>query len=344
MFAQGIQIIRDLIQGIGGVSVTVDSSLLQLNSGEDITPTSLETDEYVVCLVGDGHSGDGCTLIINNNAEQILTSVLQTKELEVGFQMCQDLCSKEFSGAMIAITLYNKLTRELEIISAGDISVSAYQNDQMIWSQPIHDCETINQSEELINQLHSFGITQADKCLQMLPQKDGQTMCLEQKESYFLWGANCRIAACSFLGHRNKPRLPPFKRSLSIPEGSWHLTMTSDGVADMIHPENKLLTNFETTAESIVQAAKTRWIEPHFDPLPEEEHSCYNKDGYFRPNEQPSTFYLNNDIIQVQTFNSDGTVYVQLGSGSGGIVNKVDICEKNGGADDISCLIMKVHN
>ena len=166
-------------------------------------------------------------------------------------------------------------------------------------------------------------------------------MCLEHTMNYFFWEKSYhRLAACSFLGHRDIARLPPFKRSLIIPEGSWHLTMTSDGVADMIHPENKLLTNSETTADEIVQAAKTRWIVPHFDPLPE-EHSCYNKDGYFRPNEQPSTFYFNDDIIKIQMLNTDGTVYVQFGNASSLIVDQDDICEKNEGADDISCLVMK---
>lgn len=319
---------------------SISTCILQLCSAEDITPKSLETENYIACLIGDGHSGKGCTTIIDTNAELILSTMVKGKSVEIGMDMCQDLCQNEESGAMIALTLYNKNTRLLEIISAGDISVNAYKDGQIIHQQPIHDCQTIGNDETGMKLLHENGILRCNSSLQMIPNKDGISMCLRKRLSYFNWaGTQKIIATCSFVGHRGMSRLPAFTRSLTLPK-QCHIVMTSDGVSDMIHPEDRMLSYSGTTASEITEAARKRWIEPHFNELPS-QYKCYNVKGYFRPNVKDSSFTIGKKTIKLQTENTDGSVFVQFFDGSSRIVQKTEIVEHNYGADDISCLVMK---
>tara|TARA_B110000208_G_scaffold157933_1_gene191861 strand:+ start:106 stop:636 length:531 start_codon:yes stop_codon:yes gene_type:complete len=174
----------------------------------------------------------------------------------------------------------------------------------------------------------------------MIPSKDGISMCLRKRLGYFNWaGTQKIIATCSFVGHRGMSRLPAFTRSLTLPK-QCHIVMTSDGVSDMIHPEDAMLCSSGTTASEITEAARKRWIEPHFNELPS-QYKCYNVKGYFRPNVKDSSFTIGKKTIKLQTENTDGSVFVQFFDGSSRIVQKTEIVEHNYGADDISCLVMK---
>jgi len=322
--------------------ISISKSILQINSIEDLYPQNIENDDYIACLVGDGHSGKGCKTILDFNAESILSAVLEKKNVDIGMEMCQDLCKNEDSGAMVALILFNKNTRHLEIISVGDILVSVYKNGQIIHKQKKHDCQTISESKQLLEELQTNKIKIDSPRLTMIPCID-DTMRLENRHSYFVWDGSKKIGACSFVGHRDMKRLSPFKSSLTLPTGQLHIVMASDGVSDMIHPKNELLCSFKTNASIISEGARKRWIDPHFNELPL-EYDCYNVDGFFRPNQKKSSFFCRNKRVKSQTVCSDETVLVNFYDGSSLIVEKKEIIEHNSGADDISCLIMKIHD
>jgi len=322
--------------------ISISKSILQICSGEDLYPQHVENEEYIACLVGDGHSGKGCKSILDYNAESILSAVLKEKNVDIGMKMCQDLCKNEDSGAMIAITMFNKNTRHLQIISVGDILVSVYKNGQIIHKQKKHDCQTIYESKQLLKELQKNKIKIDSPRLSMIPCID-DTMRLENRHSYFVWDNYQKIGASSFVGHRDMKRLSPFKSSLTLPTGQLHMVMASDGVADMIHPENELLCSFKTDASVISEGARKRWIDPHFNELPL-EYDCYNVDGFFRPNQKTSSFFCRKKRVKSQTVCSDETVLVNFYDGSSLIVEKKEIIEHNSGADDICCLVLKFHD
>lgn len=344
MFSETIGQMVDLLHE-GSSQVSVSKCLLQLCSGEDFQPRHRVAHEYTACIVGDGHSGNGCTSIIDQNAEAILSAVIQSKDLGIGMNMCQELCKNEKNcGAMVALTLYNKNTRLLEIISVGDILVTVYKDGQLIHKQPIHDCQTIVHSIKRMDELTNCKIAIDSPVLTMVPERCGKTIHLETKPNYFVWeNSYKKLAACSFIGHQNSSRLLPFQQSLTVPHGSWHMLMASDGISDMIHPENEILSSFTTMASDIVEAARKRWIQPHFNELPL-KYDHYNVDGYFRPNQKASSFSVGDKPIKLHTKNIDGSVFVLFNDGSSNLVDSAEIIERNSGADDLSCLVMKVED
>ena len=83
MFSETIGQMVDLLHE-GSSQVSVSKCLLQLCSGEDFQPRHRVAHEYTACIVGDGHSGNGCTSIIDQNAEANLSAVIQSKDLGIG--------------------------------------------------------------------------------------------------------------------------------------------------------------------------------------------------------------------------------------------------------------------
>lgn len=212
------------------ISITTDLS--QLCKGEDAVPCFLKSERAIACIVADGHGGKGCTTAIDNNAEDILRAVLDNG-VEAGMRTCANLCSQQHSGAMVIITCYNIQDRKLQIISMGDASCTVYQHQQLLHAQPHHCCDTV--AQKWPNEAAAMNIHILPPRPTMVPMPDGHTMVVELHSTYFKWPSGHMIQGASFVGHQGMSRLKACLTEIVVPEGPFHMVLTSDGVLSLIH-------------------------------------------------------------------------------------------------------------
>ena len=330
--------------------ISVSTAICQLTKGEDVVPRFEKNETHVACMAGDGHSGPGCKRILDANSSAILHCML-VDGLENAMQMCLQLCEDEMSGAMVVLTLYTIAERKLAIASVGDASCTVYQHNRLIHAQPHHNCATVSASSELVQQMHSSGFSiESTNRPTMVPSQDGETMTVELKPGYFKWGFQ-QIGAGSFVGHRSMGRLDPFITECIVPEGDFHLVMTSDGVSDMVHPEDRLLSTIDVTATAIVEDAKKRWTVPYFKPLTQKGFEKYNKSGFFVLNPYSTTIRQTASIngrqmeikkVLEQQENDQSKVEFINGAVLTVTNSSIRTKEHNKGGDDISVLVMTV--
>jgi hypothetical protein len=351
------------------ISITTD--ICQLCKKEDVVPAFQKTDTHVAMLVGDGHSGSTAAETLSQNSGQILKTVLKSG-VDAGMQMCIELCQSTHSGAMVVISLYSIFERKLEIISMGDASCTVYQEGQMIHEQPHHSRQTVDADKGTCESTSGNQITWKEKAVElgiimrpekfgcMDPQPDGRTMLVDKRPEYFNWSSGAQFAGCSFVGHTDIVRVPPCKIVIPrIADGPFHLVMTSDGVSDVVHPEDSLLKDHAVNASDIVNEAKKRWTTPFFNPTEQEDYLSNNdldletSKLYFVVNpfktmkstsarwKAGGAFYP----CKSYTKKDDGTYDVKFNDGDTRKsipAEQMKFVEYNKGADDISVLVMTV--
>ena len=329
-------------------SVSITTDLCQLCKGEDSVPCFLKNERAIACIVADGHSGKGCTKAIDDNVEAILNTVL-TQGVQAGMDTCANLCSQQHSGAMVIITCFDIQDRTLQIISMGDASGTVYQHDQILHAQPHHCCETV--ANRWPQETAAIGVRIQPPRPTMVAMPDGKTIVVESRPAYFKWPTGHLIQSASFVGHQGLSRLKPCLTEIVVPEGPFHMVLASDGVFDMVHPEDRLLTSAQCTAEAVVAAAKQRWTEPYFNAIEQEQFKHLNsEEGFFVFNgvatnvAQYALCNGRNVRIQKQQANADGSVRVTFINGVEDDIDPTLIheIEKNVGADDISALVMNI--
>jgi len=330
--------------------ISVSTAICQLSKGEDVVPQFEKNDTHVACMVGDGHSGTGCKEILDANSGTILHCMLHAG-LKDAMQMCLQLCEDETSGAMVVLALYTIAERKLSIASVGDASCTVYQHGKLIHAQPHHNCATVAASGELVQEMKDQGFSiESSNRPTMVPSSDGARMTIELKPGYFIWGLGQNIGAGSFVGHRNMGRLAPFVTECFVPEGDFHLVMTSDGVSDMVHPADRLLSTIDVTATAIVEDAKLRWTVPYFKPIAQKAFEGYNKNGFFVLNRYSTTISQTANLngkqmrikLKVPQENDHSTVEFINGAILSVSNSSIRTKEHNRGGDDISVLVMTV--
>ena len=350
-------------------TVSVSTDICQLCKGEDVVPAFLKTDTHVAMLVGDGHGGKEAAQTLNQYSDKILKTVLESG-VEDGMRMCVELCQFTEAGAMVVISLYSMAGRILEVVSMGDASCTVYQGGNLIHEQPHHSRQYVDAGGGTCKSASGQEITWKEKAAElgiqmrlreypcMAPQPDGRTMLVDVRPEYFNWTVN-QIAGCSFVGHSTIARLPACKKILEIPPGPFHLVMASDGVSDVMHPEDAVLKTHAVKADNIVAAVKQRWTTPFFNPSEQEAYEGNNEidpetgKKYFDVNPRPTmkntrarwktgaAFYSCSSYEQ----NDDGTYDVVFNDGDTRAsvpTDEIKIVEYNSGADDISVLVMTV--
>jgi serine/threonine protein phosphatase PrpC len=331
-------------------NITVTTGILQLCKGEDVKPTYQRNTRHVACLVADGHSGKGCTTILDTASEQILENILNNG-VQTAMDTCLELCKGEDAGAMVVLTRFDIVKRTLEICSIGDASCTVYQNNRLIHAQPHHSCTTVTNNPQLLAEMNTkgFGIESAER-LTMVPGINSRSMTIQEVPSYFRWSTSpLLLAAASFVGHYQIPRLSPCFTTIPIPPGSFHMVMSSDGVSDMVHPEDELLTRFGVTANDIIRTAEQRWTTPYFN-TPKGFESYANPNGLFVFNTAPTTqsqyAVLDGNPTRIieATPTVDNNVNVTFFNGKVQVVSEesITIEKHNSGADDISVLVMSI--
>lgn len=352
-------------------AISVTTAICQLCKGEDVTPSFIQTATHVAMFVGDGHGGNEATKQLEKYSTHILHATLNDS-IEAGMDLCLEKCQSVSAGAMVLLSLYSIKERTLEVISMGDASCTVYQDNALIHSQPHHSRSVLKSgfgqvlSSYLVNEkgeplllnwkekVEELGIGMpSKKTPSMMPCADGQTISIEDHHAYFTW-SSLRVAACSFVGHRNIPRLSPYKSVIIVPPGAFHLVMTSDGVSDVVHPEDVLLRSVGVTATVIVEESVKRWTEPFFIATEQDEYKHLNDNGHFIINPKPTlirtkarwkstgAFYpcqitdINEDHSVDVVFNDDHTNRKNVP------LNEVRKSVTNSGGDDISVLVMCV--
>lgn len=351
----------------GGITTTVTTALCQFNSGEDVVPAFLESDTHMALMVGDGHGGKETTTCLTTNSQAILIEALENG-LESAMAKSQSLCKEFDDGAMLAIARYEFKSRELQVISVGDCSCTVYQNDLLIHEQPHQDADMFlkehpdgsapgtdvdgNTGSIIVDQPmpNADGSTRLKP--NMTPQPDGVTMLSPRKPHYFHFkmgdvfirnnGQLRQLASSAFAGHKGWPRQPPCKTTFLVPEGPFHIVMTSDGVSDIMHPADGFLKYSEVVANDILEEAKKRWTEKRWSLHWEDD-----KTGAITiwPNMEvcggKKTLVTDSKGRRVQRYDILPKGHYRITYPDGEIRTVAEIVEKNRGADDISVLVFK---
>lgn len=329
-------------------SLKVTKALLQLSSKEDVRPAALKSDTHIALLVGDGHGGDATAKCLSKNATKILNETLKSG-VEAGMLMSQRKCKDFTDGAMLVIALYEFATRKIQIISVGDASCSVYQNETLLHSQPHQDAESfMNVHEDGVCEGKTFDgkpfrrgtvevkrnnglVNMGNK---LTPDKNGKTMHFPEKPSYMCFRVgrsllyNEILASGGFVGHKNVPRLAPVMTEFKIPKGTFHVVMSSDGVSDVMHPEDALACRDDVTAVEILEECKKRWTTPYW---------TFNGKKNVPISRMPTVITANGR--RVSTYEKTLTGYSVTYVGEEDAVNVETIEETNRGADDISVLV-----
>tara|TARA_B110000908_G_C10266729_1_gene464744 strand:- start:160 stop:1221 length:1062 start_codon:yes stop_codon:yes gene_type:complete len=266
---------------------TITTEECQLNARQDVTPVSKEEGDNIALLVGDGHGGSHASDILSHykHSSDILNHILH-HGLEAAMNLAQNKCKNCLDGAMLVLAHYKKSTRVLRVISVGDTSCSVYQNNKLIFEQPHHDISYFKNKgygdcttgvDLGGNKYGEILIDTSKENPIMTPQPDGKTMLLPLSETYFMFKNekgfmtkyNCieKIAGASFVGHKDVPRLPAIVSEIIIDKGSFHIVMTSDGVSDIMHPEDAIMRDATVTANTVVSEAIKRWSTPFFNAI-----------------------------------------------------------------------------
>lgn len=297
----------------------VTTSLLQLCKGEDVTPCYRHDGDCIAMLAGDGHGGKECAQTIDANSSDILAEIL-ANGVASGLAKADNLCSVADSGAMLVLLHYNRKTREMSIVNRGDASCTVYQGGEVVHQQRHHSYAVVAADQLLLQEAEAKGIRLAKNFQpnspNMVPDPDGKTMHIRFGPSYFSFsGGGCQmLQGGSFMGHGAIVRLNYFSSNLTIPNGPFRVCMNSDGVSDVIHPEDAIM--HAGTAPEILEEAYRRWCLPFFDETNVQALSNLNVGGHFIINQTETT----------------------TRKGPDGIVRRY-----NRGADDISAIVLSVH-
>lgn len=334
-------------------TVHVTKALLQFSSKQDVEPASLRSDTHIALLAGDGHDGDVTAKYLSKNARDILKETLKNG-VESGMAMSQFLCRDFVDGAMLVIAHYEFATRIIRIISVGDASCSIYQNNELVHRQPHQDAETFMEEHvdgccagetfegkaygtveiQRINPFDNSGdIKTAGK---LTPQPDGKTMMYPKKPSYLRFRVQGNLlrdvlASGGFVGHKDVPRLPPVITEFTIPDGPFHVVMTSDGVSDVMHPEDALPRRDDVIADEILEECKKRWTGGW----------SFNGNTDVTISRVPTTITVNNRRVSKYERKPDGGYKVVYEDDEGNITwhEVPSIEETNKGSDDISVIV-----
>lgn len=351
-------------------TISMSTDICQLCKKEDVEPAYAQTDTHVAMLVGDGHGGSVAAKKLSKSSEAILQTTLESG-VDAAMQMCVELCRNTSSGAMVVISLYSIVERKLEVISMGDASCTVYQENAIIHEQPHHSRQNVDAGKGTCESSSGEQITWKEKAEElhinmpieisgcMTPQPDRHTMMVTRRPEYFNWGTGVQIQACAFVGHTIIPRLPPCKKVIIIPEGPFHMVMSSDGVSDVMHAGDSVMLKHDVTAADIVTEAKKRWTTPFFDPTQQDMYKHLNEYDF---NTGKDFFCINPEQSIKSTSarwktgaayysckssrkNADGTYNVTFHDGDvrdNVPVDEMKFAEFNTGADDISVLVMTV--
>ena len=349
-----------------GITTTVTTALCQFNSGEDVVPAFLESDTHMALMVGDGHGGKETTTCLTTNSQAILTEAL-VNGLETAMAKSQSLCKEFDDGAMLAIARYEFKSRILQVISVGDCSCSVYQNSSLVHEQPHRDVDTFlkehpdgsasgtdvdgNGGTVVVNMTNADGSVLAPV---FNPQPDGVNMKCPRKPYYFSFkingefltqrhsGTRRKLASSSFVGHKGWPRQPPCLTTFPVPDGPFHIVMTSDGVSDVMHPADGFLKDSEVVAYDILQEAKQRWTENrwtiHYEDADTGQVTLYPNNKMCGHSKTITTDKFGR---YVQAYRILRNGYYRITYPDGEIRTVAEIVEKNRGADDISVLVFK---
>lgn len=326
---------------------TVSTALCQFSSKQDVRPDYLESSRHIALMAGDGHTGDETAKCLSKHSQDILKEMLEYG-IEAAMSLCQDLCKDFKDGAMLVLCLYEFSTREVQILSVGDASCSIYQNGKIVHQQPHQDAEWfyekygdsfvpgINLNGEEYGQIRLetdvFGNIKKNGTLK--PQIDGNTMLYPKLPSYmefFVNGVKLEniYASGAFIGHKNYPRLPPLMTEFLVAPGPFHIVMTSDGVSDVMHPEDPLIRRHDVTAIQIMDECKKRWTSKWL--LNGRRMKLLNT---------PTIIKSQGRTVKKAERNARGNYRVTFKDGEQRIVPEID--ETNVGADDISVLVYTV--
>lgn len=327
---------------------TVSVALCQFNSKQDVRPDYLESRTHMALMAGDGHSGDKTASCLSENSQMILQEMLGNS-IEAAMQLCQDLCRDFDDGAMLVLCLYEFATRIVRILSVGDASCNIYQKNVLVHQQPHQDGEWFF---EKFGTAHESGLNIAGEEYgeiylernengdikrygTLKPKADGKHMGFPRQPAY----ANFRVgnmvfsdkyASGAFVGHKGYPRLPPLITEFTVDPGPFHIVMTSDGVSDVMHPEDPLLQQHDVTAVEIMEECKRRWT------------SEWSVNGrQMKLLNTPTVIKSQGRDVQKAERNARGNYRVTFRDGEQRTVAQIE--ETNRGADDISVIVYAVH-
>jgi len=346
------------------VTTTVTTALCQFNSGEDAVPTFMESATHTAFMVGDGHGGKQTVTCLTKNARVILVEAL-VNGLESAMAKSQSLCKEFDDGAMLTIARYDFESRQLQVISAGDCSCSVYQKKRLVHEQPHRDVDAFlkehpdgsaggtdvdgNSGTIVVQWANADGSALAPV---FNPEPDGVNMKCPRKPYYFNFkmngeflnssGRRKQLAGSSFVGHKGWPRQLPCLTTFVVPEGPFHIVMTSDGVSDIMHPADDFLKDPEVVAYEILQEAKKRWTENrwtiHYEDADTGQVTLHDNNKMCGHSTTTTTDDRGRHVQRYRIL-SNGTYRVTYTDGD--IRTVAGIVEKNRGADDISVLVFK---
>ena len=302
-------------------SFHVDTAIKQLCSQEDVQPKYKKTDTHIAMFVGDGHGGKKygkyTKNIIDAQYELILDEILTLTPAGAVNALRQRLLvraqsdkTKETagritikrSGAMFCAALYNKETRQLSVCSLGDCTCNIYKDGEMKFRQPFQDGNLYEQSADVQKKCNSLGIrpkpvrTQngiQDKSPTMTPRvpDDAGNTYLDFPLEYVYFEPSS-IACFGFLGHYDVnhngevvevPRVNPICTEHTLEEGPHRIFMSSDGISDVINPEDPWLKT--ASASKIVDEAEKRWTTQFFYASDETKETFGNNPQFFDGNQ-----------------------------------------------------------
>ena len=261
-------------------------------------PQYRETDTHIAMFVGDGHGGKYTKNIIDAQAGLILDEILTLTPAGAVNALRQRLLVRaqsdytlekagritiKRSGAMFCAALYNKETRQLSICSLGDCTCNIYKDGNMSFRQPFQDGNLYEQSADVrtecgdvIKPLTSLdGIQKKTPTMTpRVPDHAGNTyLDFPLEYAYF---EPSSIACFGFLGHYDVnynnevvevPRVSPICMEHTLEEGPHRIFMSSDGISDVINPEDPVL--MTASASEIAEECKERWTTEFFTVTPE---------------------------------------------------------------------------
>jgi hypothetical protein len=324
---------------------SVTKAICQFSSKQDVEPAYLNSKTHMALLAGDGHGGDLTTKALSSNAHVILEHVLKDG-LEAGMRFSQELCKEFGDGAMLVLALYEFSNRTLKILSVGDASCCVYQHEKLIHHQPHQDAEAFalehpdgtpgvdldgNEFGRVELQKDSSGSIK--KYGKLKPRVDGIVMDYPLSPAYFTFKVGQtdlpdNFASGAFVGHKDYPRLPARSTECVIPEGPFHVVMTSDGVSDVMHHEDHFLVRSDANAFEILDECKKRWL----------KEWQLNGEGRYLTNLK-TIIRAGGRLVKTVERLPNGYYRVVFNDGETRTVATID--ETNKGADDISVLVFR---
>jgi serine/threonine protein phosphatase PrpC len=277
----------------------LNTAINQLCSREDVQPQYKDTDTHIAMFVGDGHGGKYGKYtknIIDAQAGLILDEILTSTPARAVNALRQRLLVRaqsdynfgiadrwtiKRSGAMFCAALYNKETRQLSVCSLGDCTCNIYKDGNMSFRQPFQDGNLYEQSADVRTECGALGVGPKlirtrngiqEKSPTMTPRvpDDAGNTYLDFPLEYAYFEPSS-IACFGFLGHYDVahngevvevPRVNPICTEHTLEEGPHRIFMSSDGISDVINPEDPVL--MTASASEIANEAERRWTTQFF--------------------------------------------------------------------------------